>query len=132
MTPRNEALKHFVMFARNERWGTCVDCPRTSTGEIFPEFCEHTDRYDHHIGVDELARAWRAAHASSSAAVSRALSEVRGTCAQSVPSASMIHFSAVTLVVPKKTASSYARGDYTGWDVTAIQDAARKALGWEP
>lgn len=48
---------HFSCFARNERWGTCVDCPRDITGMIYPEFCENTKRYDHQLELFELIEA---------------------------------------------------------------------------
>ena len=38
------ALTHF---ARNGRWGTCVDCPRDGDGNQLPELCRETNRYDH-------------------------------------------------------------------------------------
>ena len=41
---RNELL------LRNGRWGTCVDCPKRD-GNIFPEECINTTRYDHNIEV---------------------------------------------------------------------------------
>jgi len=47
----------FHQFARNGRWGTCVDCPRTD-GHVYPEFCKHTDRYDHQLTLGELAEGW--------------------------------------------------------------------------
>jgi hypothetical protein len=59
MPHMNESLKHFEMFSRNERWGTCVDCPRTTDGKIFPEFCQFTDRLDHQLNIDELARTFK-------------------------------------------------------------------------
>lgn len=45
---------NFIQFARNGRWGTCAGCPRDTLGNVFPEFCEFTKRYDHQLGVDEL------------------------------------------------------------------------------
>jgi len=45
----------FRCFARNGRWGTCGDCPRDSEGNVYPEFCENTQRYDHQCDVDTLA-----------------------------------------------------------------------------
>lgn len=42
-------------FTRNGRWGTCVSCPRAFDGEPFPEFCQHTDRYDHQLTLKDLA-----------------------------------------------------------------------------
>jgi hypothetical protein len=41
-------------FARNGRWGTCASCPRTRDGDVFPEFCEHTGRYDHQLTLRAL------------------------------------------------------------------------------
>jgi hypothetical protein len=46
---------HFHCFARNGRWGTCGDCPRDAEGHAYPEFCEHTRRYDHHLDVNMLS-----------------------------------------------------------------------------
>lgn len=42
-------------FYRNGRWGTCGSCPRDSGGKHYPEFCENTNRYDHHLSIDGLA-----------------------------------------------------------------------------
>lgn len=39
------------LLIRNGRWGTCVSCPRED-GEVFPEKCEHTKRYDHNLEVN--------------------------------------------------------------------------------
>ncbi len=39
--------------ARNGRWGTCAACPRTSAGEVYPEFCTYSDRYDHQLGANQ-------------------------------------------------------------------------------
>lgn len=50
----------FLPFARNARWGTCGVCPRDSNGHAYPEFCVETQRSDHQLGVDELARAHKA------------------------------------------------------------------------
>lgn len=47
--------KHFVMFSRNGRWGTCGGCPTDSNGNIYPEFCRDTARYDHQLPVESLA-----------------------------------------------------------------------------
>lgn len=41
-------------FARNGRWGTCVECPRAYDGEVFPEFCPNTARYDHQLTLASL------------------------------------------------------------------------------
>lgn len=46
---------HFECFSRNGRWGTCVDCPRTAQGVVYPEFCKNTERYDHQLKVEALA-----------------------------------------------------------------------------
>lgn len=40
---------------RNNRWGTCVSCPRDSEYNVYPEFCEHTDRADHYLTMRQLA-----------------------------------------------------------------------------
>lgn len=48
----------FAMFSRNDRWGTCVACPRDSNGNAYPEFCAFTDRYDHHQTLDYLVDAY--------------------------------------------------------------------------
>lgn len=45
----------FRQFARNGRWGTCGGCPRDTTGQAYPEFCEYTDRYDHNLSAAGLA-----------------------------------------------------------------------------
>lgn len=47
-----------IMFARNGRWGTCVDCPKDSRNNIYPEFCQNTARYDHHLDMNELSEKW--------------------------------------------------------------------------
>lgn len=44
---------HYEMFARNGRWGTCSGCPLVD-GRKFPERCAFTDRYDHHLTVNDL------------------------------------------------------------------------------
>lgn len=49
---------HFVMFSRNGRWGTCGDCPQDAAGNLHPEFCGNTDRYDHHLTAMNLAQTW--------------------------------------------------------------------------
>jgi len=46
----------FVQFSRNGRWGDCSGCPRDTTGRAYPEFCQFTDRYDHMLTADGLAR----------------------------------------------------------------------------
>ena len=40
-----------TLLVRNGRWGTCVSCPRID-GEVFPEKCEYTKRYDHNLEVN--------------------------------------------------------------------------------
>lgn len=50
----------FHQFARNARWGTCVDCPRDAYRYTYPEFCVNNDRYDHHLDIDSLAHFWKA------------------------------------------------------------------------
>ena len=47
----------WACFARNGRWGRCVDCP-PGAYEFpgGPEFCCNTDRYDHHITTPPPAR----------------------------------------------------------------------------
>lgn len=45
----------FRQFARNLRWGTCADCPRTMEGHVLPEFCNYTSRLDHNLSVESLA-----------------------------------------------------------------------------
>lgn len=42
-------------YIRNKRWGTCVDCPRTSDGSVYPEFCPNTERYDHLLDTRALS-----------------------------------------------------------------------------
>lgn len=54
-----ETSDRFVQFSRNGRWGTCCDCPRDIAGRIYPEFCEHTKRADHHLDVDSLAKNYK-------------------------------------------------------------------------
>jgi len=41
------------LIARNGRWGTCSGCPRDAKGNVFPERCEFTNRYDHNISPDK-------------------------------------------------------------------------------
>ncbi|HEY6117456.1 MAG TPA: hypothetical protein VI172_16000 [Candidatus Dormibacteraeota bacterium] len=50
-----ERADAFRQFARNGRWGTCVDCPMDRRGDAYPEFCEHTTRCDHRLTADGLA-----------------------------------------------------------------------------
>ena len=46
----------FRQFSRNGRWGTCADCPADSNNHAHPEFCVNTNRYDHQLDVDALAK----------------------------------------------------------------------------
>jgi hypothetical protein len=48
----------FLQFYRNGRWGTCVDCPRDTNGQPYPEFCKETDRHDHRLTLEELVHAY--------------------------------------------------------------------------
>lgn len=45
--------QHKNVFSRTGRWGTCVDCPRRD-GEVYPEECENSGRYDHALTLDNL------------------------------------------------------------------------------
>jgi hypothetical protein len=59
MTPeQKEFRQHYQCFARNGRWGTCVDCPRDTNDQPYPEFCENSYRYDHHLDAHQLAEQW--------------------------------------------------------------------------
>jgi hypothetical protein len=49
---------HFMMFGRNGRWGTCASCPRDSMGNVYPEFCDYTEREDHRLEAIDLAKMW--------------------------------------------------------------------------
>jgi hypothetical protein len=49
----------FQMFLRNGRWGTCMDCPRDSEGNGYPEFCSNTERHDHHLTFDGLVENYK-------------------------------------------------------------------------
>jgi hypothetical protein len=51
--------KHWELFLRNGRWGTCVDCPMDSDGKQYPELCEHTARSDHHLSIEALVERYR-------------------------------------------------------------------------
>lgn len=50
-----ERADAFRQFSRNGRWGTCGGCPRDARGDAYPEFCEHTERYDHQLTATQLA-----------------------------------------------------------------------------
>lgn len=56
---QREMNKHFIMFGRNGRWGTCASCPCDSLGMNYPEFCPDTRRGDHHLTVEQLGESWR-------------------------------------------------------------------------
>lgn len=45
------ALTHF---ARNGRWGTCVECPRDGDGNQLPELCPETNRGDHWLKLSDI------------------------------------------------------------------------------
>ena len=38
-------------YRRNNRWGTCVDCPESGK---YPEKCKHTKRFDHQLDLEGL------------------------------------------------------------------------------
>lgn len=48
-------MPHIDSFDRNGRWGTCSSCPRNGRGDVFPEYCDYTDRYDHQLTIEGLA-----------------------------------------------------------------------------
>jgi hypothetical protein len=50
----------FKQFIRNGRWGTCAGCPRDEDGNVYPEFCGYTERYDHQLNIDGLAHYYKA------------------------------------------------------------------------
>lgn len=50
--------ENFRHFARNERWGDCVACPRDSEGNSYPEFCPFTQRGDHQQTLAELVTSY--------------------------------------------------------------------------
>lgn len=43
-----EEMSKTKLMTRNGRHGTCVDCPRVH-GEVYPELCKFTARYDHNL-----------------------------------------------------------------------------------
>ncbi len=51
-----QAFRHFT---RNERWGTCVECPRDGDGLKVPELCPKTGRYDHQLSAESLFESYR-------------------------------------------------------------------------
>jgi hypothetical protein len=48
----------FRQFSRNGRWGTCAGCPRDENNHAYPEFCQSTDRYDHHLTIEQLSESF--------------------------------------------------------------------------
>lgn len=51
-----DTAMHFRCFSRNGYWGTCGFCPRTTDGEVYPEFCENrTTMIGHALTLGELA-----------------------------------------------------------------------------
>jgi len=46
-------------FSRNGRWGTCGQCPSDGYGRQLPEKCLDTERADHQLDVDALARRFK-------------------------------------------------------------------------
>jgi len=48
----------FEAFARNDRFGTCAECPHDGAGRPLPELCVNTARYDHQIKIGELVRSY--------------------------------------------------------------------------
>ena len=55
----------FLQFSRNGKWGTCVDCPRDTNRNVYPEFCEHRDRYDHCLTIDQLVTSYKSEEAET-------------------------------------------------------------------
>ena len=49
----------FHQFIRNDKWGTCVECPRDSKGSAYPEFCKLYNRYDHQLTLDDLVGVYK-------------------------------------------------------------------------
>lgn len=55
LVPDNHTARVYSLTAKElpapriKRWGTCVDCPRGSGGEVFPERCKFTNRSDHNL-----------------------------------------------------------------------------------
>lgn len=49
----------FADFSRNGRWGTCAQCPCDGYGRKLPECCSFTDRDDHQLDIDELAKRFK-------------------------------------------------------------------------
>jgi len=51
-----EMGKHFRVFTRIGRWGTCGGCPTDGRGDVYPEFCSDTKRYDHQLTLAGLVQ----------------------------------------------------------------------------
>lgn len=51
--PSKQLASNLMQFARNGRWGTCVDCPRLDHHPL-PELCVNTERYDHQLDWNSL------------------------------------------------------------------------------
>jgi hypothetical protein len=49
----------FADFSRNGRWGTCGMCPEDGYGRLLPELCAFTDRDDHQLDIDALAKRFK-------------------------------------------------------------------------
>lgn len=54
-----ELSQRFLQFSRNGRWGTCASCPHDTQGNVYPEFCCNTERYDHQLTVDDLTEQFK-------------------------------------------------------------------------
>lgn len=92
MNVTSESRSALRSFARNGRWGICSGCPRTSDGDVFPEFCAETARADHQIDLlalvsfvqrnsEEHAKAWdRHIRARASSCFELAPHGEHGTC----------------------------------------------------
>ena len=51
---RDDVKDAFRQFIRNERWGTCIGCPRDGEGRALPELCLDTYRSDHQLTLSDL------------------------------------------------------------------------------
>lgn len=49
---------YFRQFMRNDKWGTCGDCPKDSSHHVYPEFCKYYYRYDHQLNINQLINAY--------------------------------------------------------------------------
>ena len=66
ITTHNEIAKRepslidaFHQFARNGRWGTCGECPRDVNGNAITEACPNTNRHDHQLDINGLAKRYK-------------------------------------------------------------------------